>query len=141
MAQRPGAGPAAGSRRRREATFPWRVTAAFAFGGTLALYGWFWAEGKAVASGLFVVPLLFLLTAPVLVRASRTETRFDLAGIMATGLALRFAAAYYAFDHAADANVYNQFGTALARQFRALHFDVNTGAPVPGTGGLRYLAG
>jgi hypothetical protein len=141
MAQRFGARSAAGGGRRDRAFHLWRVVAAFALLGTLAAYAWFWTEGKAVGSGLFVVPLLFLLTAPALVRVSRTETRFDLAGIMATGLALRFAATYYAFDHAADAGVYNQIGTQLARQFRTLHFSVDTGAPVPGTGGLRFIAG
>jgi hypothetical protein len=141
MAQRFGARSAAGGGRRDLALHPWRVVAAFALLGTLAAYAWFWTDGKAVGSGLMVVPLLFLLTAPVLVRVSRTETRFDLAGIMATGLVLRFAATFYAFDNAADANVYNRIGTQLASQFRTLHFNVRTGAPVPGTGGLRYLAG
>src|SRR6516165_6077849 len=141
MAQRFGARSTARGGRRDLAFHPWRLGATFALLGTLAGYAWFWTEGKAVGSGLFVVPLLFLLTAPALVRVSRSETRFDLAGIMATGLALRFAATYYAFDHAADAHVYNRVGTQLASKFRTLHFGVSTGAPVPGTGGLRYLAG
>src|SRR5215469_11795134 len=114
MVQRFGARSTAGGGRSVTAFHPWRLVAGFAFVGTLAAYGWFWTEGKAVGSGLFVMPLLFLLTAPALVRVSRSETRFDLAGIMATGLALRFAATYYSFDHAADANVYSQYGTRLA---------------------------
>jgi len=141
MAERSGARFTAGRGRRQPSFFPWRVAAAFALLGTLAAYTWFWTEGKAVGSGLFVVPLLFLFTAPALVRVSRTETRFDLAGIMALGLALRFAAAYYAFDHAADAGVYSQIGTLLANSFRTLHFNVGTTGPVPGTGGLQYIAG
>jgi hypothetical protein len=141
MAQRSGAHSTAGWGRRDASFFPWRVIAVFATLGTLAEYAWFWTEGRAVGSGLFVVPLLVLLTAPSLVRVSRSETRFDLAGIMATGLALRFAATYYAFDHAADAHVYNHIGTLLASSFRTLHFNVGTTGPVPGTGGLQYIAG
>jgi hypothetical protein len=106
------------------------------------LYLWFWlGAGRAIGSGLLLVPLLFALTGPALIRARRTETGFDLAGLMGTGLALRFAAAYYRWDHGADAHVYNTFGTQLAHSFRSLHFDVPVDAPIPGTGGMRYIAG
>jgi len=37
--------------------------------------------------------------------------------------------------------VYQQIGAQLAESFRSLRFDVDTGAPVPGTGGLRYVTG
>ncbi len=60
---------------------------------------------------------------------------------MATGLALRFGGSYYRWSHAVDANVYQKVGAELADSFRAFHFDVDTGAPVPGTGGLRYVTG
>jgi len=106
------------------------------------LYLWFWiGESKPIGSGLLLVPLLLLLTGPALVRARRSEARFDLAGLMATGLALRFGAAYYRWDHGADARTYDLFGTQLGQSFRSLHFNASVGAPVPGTGGLRFIAG
>jgi len=113
-----------------------------AFASCLGFFLWLWLiEGKPLGGGLFLVPVLLMVTAPAFVRAGRAEPGFDLGGLMATGLALRFAAAYYRFSNGADAHVYNRFGTQLAQSFRALHFDVNTGASVPGTGGMRYLTG
>jgi len=113
-----------------------------AFASCLGFFLWLWLiEGKPLGGGLFLVPVLLMVTAPALVRAGRAEPGFDLGGLMATGLALRFAAAYYRFANGFDAHVYNRFGTQLAQSFRALHFDVNTGASVPGTGGMRYLTG
>ena len=115
--------------------FPWRAVAVAAFAGCSVLYLWLWlVDGKPVGGGFFLVPVLVALTAPALIHASRTESRFDLAGLMALGLALRFGAACYRWLNGADAHVYSQVGTQLANSFRALHFGVDTGAPVPGTG-------
>jgi hypothetical protein len=60
---------------------------------------------------------------------------------MATGLALRFFASFYRMAHGADAYVYDKAGDALAQSFRHLNFNVDVGAPVPGTGGMRIIAG
>lgn len=143
MAQRSGARYKAGRGRSPQPSgFPWRLVAVATVVGCLMLYLWFWiGENMPIGSGLFLVPLLFLLTAPALMRARRTEAGFDLAGLMATGLALRFAAAYYRWDHGQDSHTYDTAGTQLAHSFRSLHFNVSAGAPVPGTGGLRYIAG
>jgi hypothetical protein len=131
-----------GARPDERSGFQWRAAAVAAFAGLLVLYLWFWlVEGKPVGGSVFLVPVLLLLTAPALVRASRTELRFDLAGLMAVGLALRFGAAYYRWANGADAHTYNKFGTQFAESFRTLHFGVDTGAPVPGTGALRYITG
>jgi hypothetical protein len=120
------------------ARFPWRAVAVAAFVGLSVLYLWLWlVAGKPVGGGLFLVPVLVALTAPALMHASRTESRFDLAGLMA----LRFGAAYYRWLNGVDAHVYSQVGTQLANSFRALHFGVDTGAPVPGTGALNYISG
>jgi hypothetical protein len=122
--------------------FPWRAVAIAAFVGCFALYLWVWlVDGAPAGAVLLVLPALVMLSAPVFLRASRTERSFDLAGLMATGLALRFAALYYRWLHGQDGHGYNWAGVQLARSFRALHFDVDTGAPVPGTGGLRYISG
>jgi hypothetical protein len=107
-----------------------------------ALFSWAWLiEGKAVGVALVEIPLLMLLTTPLFVRAARTERTFDLGGILALGLLLRFAASYYRYLHAADAVVYHQFGMKLATDYRHLHFGTDPGAPFPGTGGMRIVAG
>src|SRR5713101_9978116 len=82
--------------------FAWSGVAGAVFVGAFMLYGWLWlAEGKPVGGALFLVPMLVLFTAPAFVAARRSETGFDLAGLMATGLALRVAAAYYRFANGA----------------------------------------
>ncbi len=107
-----------------------------------ALFSWAWLiDGKAVGVALIEVPLLLLLTTPLFLRAARDEPRFDLAGILALGLVLRFAASYYRFLHAADAFVYHTNGIKLAADYRHFNFGVDPGAPVPGTGGMRIVAG
>jgi hypothetical protein len=105
------------------------------------MYLWVWLDGKQVGSALLLVPLLFMLTGPALLRANRTEKGFDLAGLMATGLALRFVSAYYRWQHGADAHAYNSVGTHLAQTFRTLHFGANVHGPVPGTGGMNFITG
>jgi hypothetical protein len=109
---------------------------------TAGLLLWAWLiDGKAVGVSLVEIPLLLLLTTPLFLRAARDEPRFDLAGILALGLLLRFAASYYRYLHAADAFVYHQNGLKLATDYRHFNFGVDPGAPVPGTGGMRIVAG
>lgn len=116
--------------------------AVVAFLACLAMYAWGWlVGGSAVGVALFVIPLLLVATAPILVRASRTETRFDLGGLLALGLIARFAATYYRFTHAADGATFYHAGAELAQSFRHLAFGVDAGGPVPGTGGMKYIAG
>ena len=106
------------------------------------LFLWAWLiDGKAVGVSLVEIPLLLLLTTPLFLRAARDEPRFDLAGILALGLVLRFAASYYRFLHAADAFVYHENGIKLAADYRHFNFGVDPGSPVPGTGGMRIVAG
>jgi hypothetical protein len=88
-----------------------------------------------------VIPLLLLATAPILVWAARTETRFDLAGLLAAGLLFRFAASFYRFQHAVDAEGYHVNGSNLAASFRHFDFAVDAKGTVPGTGGMNFLNG
>jgi hypothetical protein len=90
--------------------------------------------------GVLVIPVLTLLTVPLFIRRSRGES-FDLGGIMAVGLMLRFLGCFYRFDNAADGGVYVDAGRQLAQSYRHLDFGVNTGGSFPGTGGMRFLAG
>lgn len=130
------------AQRRRTTGQPWRLVALLALLSCFAVYGWSWlVRDDPTGSAVLLIPILGAFTVPFLVRAARSETRFDLAGIAATGLALRFGFAYYRWEHGADAHVYQKVGATLAESFRALQFDVDTGAPVPGTGGLRYING
>ncbi len=103
---------------------------------------WQWlGYGWAAGSSLVVIPLLTLLTLPVLVAVGRREHRFDLAGLAATGLGLHFFAAFYRMAHGADAFVYDQQGDRIAEAFRHFRFNVDPGAPVPGTGAMRIISG
>jgi hypothetical protein len=120
----------------------WSFVAILAFLACMAMYAWFWiGGGSPVGSALLFIPILFALTTPIFVRAARTERHFDLAGLLALGLLLRFIAAYYRYDHAVDARTYNVWGTRLAQSFRELNFAPDTGANVPGSGSMRYISG
>jgi hypothetical protein len=122
--------------------FPWSFVAILALLVCMAMYAWLWIAGGApVGAALYVIPVLVALTAPILYHAARTERRFDLAGLLALGLVLRFVAMYYRFDHAVDARTYNLWGTRLAESFRELNFAPDTNASVPGTGTMRYISG
>jgi hypothetical protein len=94
----------------------------------------------SVGVGLIVIPVLTLLTLPLCMRGRRTES-FDLGGLMAVGLMLRFLGCFYRFDNAADGGVYANAAADLAKSYQHLNFDVDTGGSFPGTGGMRFLAG
>ena len=127
---------------RNEQRFSWQPIAFAAFFLTIVFWLWQWlAYGWAAGSSVIVIPLLTLLTAPILIAASRRERRFDLAGIAATGLALRFFASFYRMAHGFDAYVYDREGNRIAEAFRHFRFDVDPEAPVPGTGGMRIVSG
>jgi hypothetical protein len=122
--------------------FSWSFVAIIAFLVCMAIYAWLWVGvGAPVGAALPTIPVLLALTAPILVHAARPERRFDLAGLLALGLLLRFIAMYYRFDHAVDARTYNLWGTRLADSFRDLNFAPDTGASVPGSGTMRYISG
>ena len=128
--------------REPKAARPFTTLAVVAGFLVAALFSWAWLiSGKAVGVAFVEIPLLFLLTTPLFLRAAREERRFDFAGILALGLMLRFAASYYRFLHAADAIVYHQEGIKLAADYRHFNFGVDPGQPVPGTGGMRIVAG
>jgi hypothetical protein len=120
----------------------WTFVAMLAFLVCMAMYAWFWiAGGTPVGSALLFIPILVAVSAPIFMRAARTERSFDLAGLLALALLLRFMAAYYRFDNAVDARTYNLWGTRLADSFRDLNFAPDTGGDVPGTGSMRYISG
>jgi hypothetical protein len=122
--------------------FPWTTIAVVGLLATLGMYAWGWLiSGSAVGVALIEIPLLLLITTPLFMRASRDESRFDLGGLLALGLIARFAAAYYRFTHAADAATYHLAGSQLAQSYRHLAFNVDTGSPVPGTGGMKAITG
>jgi hypothetical protein len=122
--------------------FNWASLATIVFFGMMAMYVYFWlGKNQAVAVALIVVPLLLAFTTPLIVRASRKETGFDLGGLLAVGLLLRCGAAYFRFKNEADAGVYHKAGVLLARGYRHLHFGADPGSPVPGTGGQKIITG
>jgi hypothetical protein len=122
--------------------FPWTTVAVLALLACLGMYAWAWVVAtSAVGVALIEIPLLMLLTTPLFIRASREEPRFDLGGLLALGLVARFAATYYRYTNAADGAGYFHTGAVLAKSFRNLDFGVDAQGPVPGTGGMRIIAG
>jgi hypothetical protein len=124
--------------------FPWSLIAAALFGVVMVALGALWVTNPArweVGSGLLVVPLLTLATIPFFVRASRDDKSFDVAGLMAIGLFVRFLAVLNRYDYRQDGGKYHLYGVELAEQFRNFQFGADPGAPMPGTGGMRYLTG
>jgi hypothetical protein len=122
--------------------FPWSFLALFVFLACMAMYAWLWiAGGRPVGWALLFIPVLVALTAAIFARTARSERQFDLGGLLAVGLLLRFAAAYFRFDQGVDAHVYHSFGVRLAESFREFNFGADTGASVPGTGTMRYISG
>src|SRR5829696_2325580 len=102
---------------KREVTkkpFSWQSVALGLFALTLVFWCWQWLTyGWPAGSSLFVIPLLALLTGPILIRVARTERRFDLAGIMACGLALRFFFSFYRYTHGFDGYTYDLWGNGI----------------------------
>jgi hypothetical protein len=122
--------------------FSWRTVAGVLLIGCIAWYAVMWiGTSKSVGVAIIEIPFLLLISAPLFILASRNEQRFDLAGLLATGLALRFAAAYYRFTHAADSATYHNAGIELAKSFRHFQFNVDPKSPVPGTGGIKIIVG
>jgi hypothetical protein len=118
--------------------------AAIVFVFDLGLAAWLWVTDPSrwpVGVAIAVIPLLVLVSAPIFVWAARTEARFDLAGLLATGLLLRFGASFYRLENAADARQYHLIGSNLAVSFRHFDFGVDARGAVPGTGGLNFLTG
>jgi hypothetical protein len=126
----------------RPGGFPWTVVGILLMALSLCRFAWLWViDGQAVGAALVLIPILVLLTVPLMVRASRSERTFDLAGLLLVGLAMRFTFAHYRMTHAFDAVVYHQWGVRLAGAYRALDFGADPGQQVPGTGGLRIISG
>src|SRR2546421_1661986 len=124
------------------AVFPWSFVALLAFLACMGMYAWLWIIGsRPVGWALLAIPILLGVTTLLFGRAARTERQFDLGGLLAVGLLLRFATSYYRLDNAVDAQSYHNAGVRLADSFRELHFTPDTGAAVPGTGTMRYVSG
>src|SRR4051794_21247530 len=68
---------------REPKPFSWRTVAVVLGIAVLGLYAWLWLiERRPVGVALIEIPLLLLLTSPLLVAAARSERRFDLAGLL-----------------------------------------------------------
>lgn len=124
------------------AVFPWSFVALVAFLACMGTYAWLWIVGsRPVGWALLAIPILLGLSIPLFSRAARSERQFDLGGLLAVGLLLRFGASYYRFDHGVDASIYHDFGVRLSDSFRQLNFTPVTGGDVPGTGTMQYVSG
>jgi hypothetical protein len=123
----------------------WQILGIVLVVGALILYALGqWVLNHPTGMGLIVAPILTIVSMALLARPIKAERSFDLRGLLLTSIGLRLLFAYPRFSGAADARVYNTEGARLAQSFRGLdfvHVDVGAGAPVPGTGSLRYITG
>ena len=142
---RPGRAPKHQAPVKRGMSSGWSLLGSLLILVALALYAMGeWVFTKHTGPGLVAAPVLIAITFFALRRRIDEEKSFDLGGILLTSVGLHVLLAYPRFVTARDAVTYNQEGARLAvsfRQFEFINVDVGAGAPVPGTGVLRYLAG
>jgi hypothetical protein len=122
----------------------WRALAAIVLVFDLGLTVWLWTTDPVkwpVGVAIVLIPVMLLVTAPLFLWANRIEPTYDLAGLLATGLLLRFAASFFRFSKATDSSVYHGVGSTLAASFRHFDFAVDLRGTVPGTGGMNLVAG
>ena len=98
-------------------------------------------QGKDTAIGLALVPLFCMRWHPGSRGWRVPQPAFKLLPIMYLGLLLRYLAAYFRLENAADALYYHRYGKLIAPEFRALSFGVDVRGEVPGTGTVRYISG
>jgi len=91
--------------------------------------------------GVGVVIVLTAAASPLLERIGRRVPEFELAGLFRMSLALKLLATLPRYLARADSRDYFRFGRPLADSFRSLHFAIDPGQSVPGTGTIRYLTG
>lgn len=110
-----------------------------------------WAATSATYAtwvALVLVPLLVLMTVPMILRAGRRDPdpRFVQVLMWAFVLkclatAARYLMAFVIYDGSADAGVYNEEGTRLALEYRDLNFSADLGRGFLGTGFVRAFTG
>jgi hypothetical protein len=90
-----------------------------------------WAsQVEGIWAALFLVPILFLATAPALSRQAARERDPRLVwlllvalGLKLAGSLVRYYVAFKVYDGAVDAVLYHDMGTGIAERFRAGNFD------------------
>ena len=127
----------------------WGLLAMLAVLGCMGMVGYDAVEGdgKTLSAFLFI-PILFAIATPIITRAGKRETTFDLTGLLFCALSVKILATFARFvvvndlyGGVADAGVYHTWGKRLVESFRGFDFSVNTGQEIPGTGTLRYVTG
>jgi hypothetical protein len=101
----------------------------------------FFDPGRRTWVGFAVFPVVLLVVAPLLARARREETTFDLSSIILVSLALGMILAYVRFRGAKDAFQYQLAGKVLAQQFLRFNFHPHIAKEIPGTGSVEYVTG
>jgi len=108
------------------------VLFAYFFGAIVGITSWM---GVGVVVGLTIV------SAPMLERIGRRTPGLELAGLFRLSLALKLLATLPRYLTRADSRDYYRVGRSLADSFRSMHFVIDPGRSVPGTGTIRYLTG
>lgn len=110
-----------------------------------------WAAGRTTYDtwgGLVVIPLLLLISVPMLVRAGRRDPDPRFLRLLAWAFALkglatvaRYLMAFALYDGVADAATYDKEGERLAESYRHGDFGADIGRPFVGTGFVRVTTG
>lgn len=106
------------------------------------------ARGSDTGRGIFVIPVILLAASPIIYKARRLTSDFDLGGIMFAAVGAKLVATYGRFQMVdelysgvGDSTTYHVYGERFAPQFRSFDFAVDPELPIPGTGFIRVLTG
>lgn len=123
--------------------------------GTVAIACYLFALGRAmndasyeVWSALLLVPVIALVSVPMIRRAAATDGSPDLALLLGVALALKMVGAYVrylvafeVYDGVADANMYHQWGLTVSESIRDGNWDLDVGRTATSTGFIRLFTG
>ena len=132
-----------------------RTPLTLAVAGAVAVAGYLFALGWAmndasyeVWSALVLVPVLALISVPMIRRAARTDEDPSLVVFLGVALALKLVGAYVrylvAFDvygGVADASAYHEWGTTVAESIHGGDWDLDVGRDATDAGFIRLITG
>jgi hypothetical protein len=123
--------------------------------GAAAIGCYLFALGRAmngasyeIWSALVLVPVLALISTPMIRRAAARHGEPDLVLLLAVALTLKLVGAYLrylvafeVYDGVADASTYHEFGVTVARSIRDGNWDLDIGRSATSTGFIRLFTG
>ena len=132
-----------------------RTPLTLAVAGAVAVAGYLFALGSAmndasyeVWSALVLVPVLALISVPMIRRAARTDEDPSLVVFLGVALALkligayvRYLVAFEVYGGVADASAYHEWGLSVVQSIREGNWDLDVGRDATSTGFIRLFTG